>query len=146
LVSDGCWTFAPDVTAPYRTRVLVRAPAKPAALSGTVVVEWLNVSGGVDANPEWVSTAEEVVRAGDVWVGVSVQRIGVEGRPVITRVEDVPAPRIRAKVSRRWTRPAPARSCIPATAIRSTSTRRSRVRSAPRTLERSEASTVDRGR
>jgi hypothetical protein len=89
LSSDGRWTFAPDGSAPYKTRVLVRAPATPAKFSGNVVVEWLNVSGGVDANPEWTSTAEEIVRAGDVWVGVSAQRIGVEGGPVLVKVSGI---------------------------------------------------------
>ncbi len=87
---DGRWKFVPDTKAPYRTRVVVRAPADAAKFSGTVVVEWLNVSGGVDANPEWTSTAEEVVRSGDVWVGVSAQRIGVEGGPVLVKVENIP--------------------------------------------------------
>jgi hypothetical protein len=86
---DGRWTFAPDTHAAYRTRVLVRAPADPAKFSGTVVVEWLNVSGGVDANPEWTSTSEEIMRAGDAWVGVSAQRIGVEGGPVLVEVQRV---------------------------------------------------------
>lgn len=86
LTRDGRWTFAPDTTAPYRTRVVVRAPAK-AKFNGTVVVEWLNVSGGVDADPEWASTAEEIVRAGDAWVGVSAQTIGVEGGPVLVKVD-----------------------------------------------------------
>src|SRR5581483_9710907 len=90
LGGDGRWAFAPDTTAPYRTRVLVRAPARASRFSGTVVVEWLNVSGGIDADPEWVSTAEEIVRAGDAWVGVSAQRIGVEGGPVLTKVENIP--------------------------------------------------------
>lgn len=87
--SDGRWTFAPDTTAPYKTRVLVRRPANPKKFSGTVVVEWLNVSGGVDADPDWVSLREELIRAGDAWVGVSAQRIGVEGGPVLVKV-DVP--------------------------------------------------------
>ena len=89
LTHDGRWSFVPDAGAPYRTRVLVRAPAKAAAFSGTVVVEWLNVSGGVDANPDWVSLHEEIVRAGDAWVGVSAQRIGVEGGPVLVKVQGV---------------------------------------------------------
>ena len=32
-------------------------PAKAADFSGTVIVEWLNVSGGVDADPEWTTPA-----------------------------------------------------------------------------------------
>ena len=41
--------------APYRPRVVLRA-SEAAAWTGAVVVEWLNVSGGVDAVPEWAST------------------------------------------------------------------------------------------
>jgi hypothetical protein len=89
LTRDGRWTFTPDGSAPYSTRVLVRAPAKSADFSGTVVVEWLNVSGGVDADPDWVTLREEIERAGDVWVGVSAQRIGVEGGPVLVGVSGV---------------------------------------------------------
>jgi hypothetical protein len=85
LDGDGAWTFEPDGSAPYRTRVLVRRPADPDAQSGTVVVEWLNVSGGIDANPDWTSLADEITRQGHVWVGVSAQRIGVEGGPVLVR-------------------------------------------------------------
>jgi hypothetical protein len=89
LTRDGRWTFAPETSAPYRTRIVVRAPAKAADFSGNVLVEWLNVSGGLDANPEWTSVKEEVERNGDAWVGVSAQRIGVEGGPVLVKV-DVP--------------------------------------------------------
>lgn len=87
ISGDGRWTFEPDGSAPYRTRILVRYPATAAAFSGTVVVEWLNVSGGVDANPDYVSFAEELTRQGHAWVGVSAQLIGVAGGPVL-----VPAP------------------------------------------------------
>jgi hypothetical protein len=90
LTHDGRWKFVAASSAPYRTRVLVRAPASAKAFSGTVVVEWLNVSGGVDADPEWTSLEEEIVRAGDAWVGVSAQRIGVEGGPVLVSVGGVP--------------------------------------------------------
>ena len=90
LTNNGRWTLVPRDSAAYRTRVLVRAPSDPSKFSGNVIVEWLNVSGGVDANPEWVSTAGDIVRSGDVWVGVSAQRIGVEGGPVLVKVSGVP--------------------------------------------------------
>lgn len=89
LTPDGRWNFEPDTTAPYKSRIVVRAPKDPKKFSGTVVVEWLNVSGGVDADPEWTSTNEEILRAGDAWVGVSAQRIGVEGGPVLVKVTGV---------------------------------------------------------
>jgi hypothetical protein len=83
LATSGEWTFEPDAAADYRTRVLVRRPADPEDSSGVVVVEWLNVSGGIDANPEWSSLQEEIIRQGHTWVGVSAQLIGVEGGPVL---------------------------------------------------------------
>ncbi|HUI49116.1 MAG TPA: alpha/beta hydrolase domain-containing protein [Acidimicrobiia bacterium] len=86
LGHNGRWKFVPATSAPYRTRVLVRRPADPARFSGTVVVEWLNVSGGVDADPEWTSLREEIIRRGDAWVGVSAQRIGVMGGRVLVSV------------------------------------------------------------
>jgi len=80
---DGRWTFVEDGSADYRTRVVVRRPADPARFSGTVVLEWLNVSGGLDGSPDWTSLAGEILRRGHAWVGVSAQRIGVEGGPVL---------------------------------------------------------------
>lgn len=63
--------------AEFGTRVLVRRPVRPGP--ATVVVEWLNVSSGDDAAPDYTYLAEEILRAGHVWVGVSAQQIGVEG-------------------------------------------------------------------
>ena len=83
LGGDGRWELEPETEAEYRTRVLVRRPADAEAFSGTVVVEWLNVSGGLDANPDYSSTEEELVRRGHAWVGVSAQLIGVQGGPVL---------------------------------------------------------------
>ena len=80
---DGTWELRAGTSADYRTRVLVRRPADPADASGTVVVEWLNVSGGLDANPDYASLEAEIVRRGHTWVGVSAQLIGVEGGPVL---------------------------------------------------------------
>ena len=87
LAFDGRWTLTPSTTAAYRTRILVRRPAKASAFSGNVIVEWLNVSGGVDSDPEWATLHEEIVRSGDIWVGVSAQSIGVEGGPVAVKVD-----------------------------------------------------------
>jgi hypothetical protein len=83
LDAEGTWTFEEADGAPYRTRVLVRRPADPQDFSGTVIVEWLNVSSGLDANPEWASMQEEILRQGHAWMGVSAQLIGVAGGPVL---------------------------------------------------------------
>jgi hypothetical protein len=87
MTSDGRWTFEPDTSAEYRTRVLVRRPEDPDDFSGVVLVEWLNVSGGVDADPGFVTTHEEIARQGHAWVGVSAQALGVNGGTVLVRVD-----------------------------------------------------------
>ncbi|KRA32861.1 hypothetical protein ASD81_13530 [Nocardioides sp. Root614] len=70
--------------APFATRVIVRAPVDGSASSGVVVVEWLNVSSGSDAAPDYTYLAEEIVRRRHTWVGVSAQQLGVVGgRPSI---------------------------------------------------------------
>ncbi|MFI6279770.1 alpha/beta hydrolase domain-containing protein [Streptomyces sp. NPDC050988] len=76
LDSDGRWQVKPATTAPYTTRIVVNRPADPAHFNGTVVVEWLNVTGGVDAAPEWIYTHNELIREGYAWVGVSAQATG----------------------------------------------------------------------
>jgi hypothetical protein len=65
--------------APYRTRAVVRRPLDPARWNGSVLVEWFNVSGGLDAAPDWSFVHRHVIRAGFAYVGVSVQRAGIEG-------------------------------------------------------------------
>ena len=121
---------SPDAAADYRTRVIVRRPADAADASGTVLVEWLNVSGGVDADPEFATLREEILRQGHTWVGVSAQLIGVEGGPVAVRGrrarrrgrgQGPQGPRSRSATGRWSTRATPSRT---------TSSRRSRGRSA----------------
>lgn len=65
--------------ADFCTRIAVRRPEDPTAFNGCVVVEWLNVSSGADAGPEYSYLAAEIVRGGYAWVGVSAQFVGVEG-------------------------------------------------------------------
>lgn len=76
LDSDGRWQVTPASSAPYTTRIVVNRPADPARFNGTVVVEWLNVSAGLDAAPEWIYTHNELIREGYAWVGVSAQATG----------------------------------------------------------------------
>ncbi len=46
LTSDGKWKITTGVSAPYKTRIAVYRPINPKKFNGTVVVEWLNVTGG----------------------------------------------------------------------------------------------------
>jgi hypothetical protein len=77
LNSDGMWNVAPDESSTYRTRILVRRPIDPKRFNGTVLTEWYNVTSGGDLEPDWIWTAEELLRSGYAWVGVSAQLVGV---------------------------------------------------------------------
>ena len=79
LTGDGRWTVEPASREAYTTRVVVNRPLERRDFNGTVVVEWLNVSGGVDASPDWMQTHVELIRRGYAWVGVSAQAVGVNG-------------------------------------------------------------------
>lgn len=76
---DGRWTVSAVGKADYTTRLVVMRPTDPARFNGTVVVEWLNVSGGLDAPADWFMAHRELIRAGYAYVAVSAQRVGVEG-------------------------------------------------------------------
>ena len=77
LDSAGRWQVAPASTAPYTTRVVVNRPANPARFNGSVIVEWLNVSAGMDSAPDWMLAHNELIREGYAWMGVSAQAVGV---------------------------------------------------------------------
>jgi hypothetical protein len=79
LGEDGRWTVAPADTARYRTRIVVRRPADADDFDGTVFLEWLNVTGGVDADPDFGLMHAEVLDHGSAYVAVSAQQVGVEG-------------------------------------------------------------------
>jgi len=81
LGNDGVWNVSPGATTPYTTRILVRMPTNPGSFNGTVVVEWLNVSGGIDASPDWAFEHVELLRRGYAWVGVSAQYVGATYLP-----------------------------------------------------------------
>lgn len=83
---DGFWTVSPADEAAYRTRVVVRRPTDPAAFSGTVLVEWFNVSA-IEAAPDWGYTSEEIGREGHAYIGVSAQAQAIEGGETILDVD-----------------------------------------------------------
>ena len=79
FVSGTARSYATDDHADYTTRIVVCRPTDDAAFNGTVVVEWLNVSGGIDAPAVWFMAHREIARAGCAYVAVSAQHVGVEG-------------------------------------------------------------------
>jgi len=78
LGDDGRWTVDAAGSAPFTTRLLVCRPDAQ-RFRGTVVVEWLNVSGGGDGSPDWFFLHRHLMREGAAWVGVSAQKAGIDG-------------------------------------------------------------------
>ena len=78
---DGFWQAVATETAPYATRIVIVRPMDPKKFNGTVVVEWLNVSGGADGSPDFSMVHREILRGGYAYMSVSAQKVGVEGGP-----------------------------------------------------------------
>ena len=81
--SEGKWSVKPAARAPFLTRFTVRRPIESARFSGTVAVEWNNVSGGVDVSPDWSCIHRHLIRRGAVHVGVTAQKVGVDGGGIV---------------------------------------------------------------
>ncbi|MBP7702211.1 MAG: hypothetical protein KA098_06380 [Phenylobacterium sp.] len=75
-VEPGHAAVATGPAKPFKTRVLVRRPDRPVRFNGVVVVEWLNVSNGFEADNVWLALQDHLVGAGYIWVGVSAQGFG----------------------------------------------------------------------
>ena len=75
---DGRWRAEPAGTTPFKTRIIVYRPADPAQFNGTVVVSWNNVTAGYDL---FGGDTAELLEGGFAFVGVTVQRVGIEGLP-----------------------------------------------------------------
>jgi hypothetical protein len=97
VVRGTAISYAGHQPAAFATRVAVRRPLSPGSFSGTVVVEWLNVSSGSDAAPDWTYLSDEIVRRGHAWVGVSAQHVGVEGGDSVVTVAGVPPRGIKGR-------------------------------------------------
>jgi hypothetical protein len=76
--NDGRWNTVPnpDISAPYTVRMIIRRPQSVDKFNGTVVVEWMNVSGGIDVPTEWLYAHPELMQEGYAYAGVTVQMTG----------------------------------------------------------------------
>lgn len=88
--SYGQWNAVPEDEANYKTRIVVHRPRRAADFNGTAVVEWLNVSAGIDGAPDWIMMHTELIRQGYAWVGVSAEKVGVEGGQSVWGLPSVP--------------------------------------------------------
>ncbi len=80
LRSDGKWAaYVYSSNTPYNTPLLVRRPNDPSKFNGIVILEWLNVSSGYVLDIDWAMSKEEFVRQGYAYVGLTNQRVGLNG-------------------------------------------------------------------
>ena len=78
---DGRWRVQVASTKPYVTRLYVVRPADPRRFNGVVVVNWQNVTTGVDLGSPFGGPGafgDEISR-GYAWVGVTTQELAVTG-------------------------------------------------------------------
>jgi len=82
---DGMWSVEPADEAAYVTRAYVVRPVDPNEFNGAVIVNWQNVTIGVDFGMPDLDQLER----GYAWVGVTTQRVAMEGQPSLA--EGMPA-------------------------------------------------------
>jgi hypothetical protein len=99
--SEHLLTLDPATGGRGTTRVVVRRPVGVPA-SGTLLVEWLNVSSGSDAAPDWTFAVDEILRAGHAWAGVSAQHVGVMGGFSAVAIEGAPSGGLRGRDPERY--------------------------------------------
>ncbi|MET0420496.1 MAG: alpha/beta hydrolase domain-containing protein [Acidimicrobiia bacterium] len=78
LGADGRWNTLVAEKAGYRTRIQVVLPIDRSRFGGVMVMHWNNVTAGFDIG---APHPEEIFRAGYGWVGVTAQKVGIDGFP-----------------------------------------------------------------
>ena len=68
--------FITGTSPAYTSRIVVHRPKDASKFTGTVFMEWYNVTGGIDIAPLWTLSRDYMMRAGHVHVGVSAQAVG----------------------------------------------------------------------
>ena len=80
--ADGYWQVTPSGQAPFATRLVVCRPSDPGMFTGTVILEWLNVSAGFDAAAHWMLTHRQV--SGRDGRGSGYRRSGPASRAAVS--------------------------------------------------------------
>jgi hypothetical protein len=74
--------------APYTTRIIVFRPREPKRFNGTVLLDWVNVSGQFENAVDILEAREYLLRQGYAFVHVSAQRAGLCCTPLTPKVWD----------------------------------------------------------
>lgn len=102
FTSNGRWGVEAAGEAPFTTRVIVRRPKNLDDFNGTVVVEWLNVTAGVDSDPDFGLLHPVLLERGYAYVGVSAQQVSIDGSGGITLdIPGAPPPELLLPLTKR---------------------------------------------
>jgi hypothetical protein len=82
--ADGRWVTTQIDPRPFTTRFVVIRPREPSAANGAVVVNWQNVTAGIDVGRP---TGREIWR-GYTWVGITAQKVALTGLNGTTGLPD----------------------------------------------------------
>lgn len=72
----------------FKSRILVRRPADPAAFNGTIVFGWNNVSSGQDNETGWPRLHRMLMHRGFASVSVAAQLLSIEASPLALKQYD----------------------------------------------------------
>jgi hypothetical protein len=78
---DGAWDTEPSEPANYLTRIYIVRPIKKNDFNGVLLAHWQNVTAGYENG----CPAGDEVFKGYAWMGVSAQKISIEGTPSTER-------------------------------------------------------------
>ncbi len=90
--SDGRWEVSVASSADFNTRLVIRRPVDSARWNGSVLIEWLNVSGGFESPAAWTYTGEALRDTGTIYVGLSAQALGIVGGEALLGEDGADAP------------------------------------------------------
>jgi hypothetical protein len=80
---------APDADpADYTTRIIVVRPSDPADFTGTVMLDWVNVTAQFENEVDSLTAVRFLLRSGWAWVHVSAQAAGLCCTPLTPQVYD----------------------------------------------------------
>ncbi|MBW3663675.1 MAG: hypothetical protein KY469_11300 [Actinobacteria bacterium] len=88
LVSGTATATGGTQTADYTTRIIVVHPTDPADFSGTVMLDWVNVTAQFENAVNSLTSVRYLLREGWTWVHVSAQAAGVCCTPLTPKVYD----------------------------------------------------------
>jgi hypothetical protein len=88
FISGTARNLDDGATAPYTTRVIVTRPSSPDRFSGTVLLDWVNVTAQFENAVDTITTHEFLLREGWAYVHVSAQAAGICCTPLTPKIWD----------------------------------------------------------